>query len=131
VRVGPAHVLMARDQRETLRAFLGHPSEQRSDRLTEKRRGTRPMHIGLRECGSGFRSRYSPPAVAVAQFARGCGCSFSYHNSRRKAAGFWPRMRQAPIIPRPTVKRRPPPAAANADGQSKTKSENMIRVTTR
>jgi hypothetical protein len=82
--------------------------------------------------GHGVRSRSLALGYAVVfSCARGFGRSVSYHGSRRKAAGFRPSMRHAPIMPRPMVKRRPPIAAASADLQSKTKSENMIRLTTR
>ena len=49
------------------------------------------------------------PAVAAqessgpSEFRPAC----PYHNSRRKAAGFWLRTRQAPIMPSPTVSARP------------------------
>ncbi len=70
--VSPAHVLMPRDQCEALRVFLRHPSQERPDRLAEKRRRTRAMHVGLRECGHGVRSRRSAAARRPACCARGC-----------------------------------------------------------
>ncbi len=138
VGVAPAHVLVAGDLREALRPFGRDAAQKLTDRLADQRRRRHAVDVGLGEQRHlKFRSLCSPHRDELMRQSRTMARNDAavlgrllYHNSRKYAAGFWLKVRQAPIMPSPTVTARPPAAAASAAGQSKTKSNCMMRSTT-